>query len=117
MYIYYSSTKTLTMNQLNRQSYQFSTLLLTVFFSILLSSCNSVPDDIPFSQKELSYKKGVRIPMIFTPEKKLAWDTEKQGGVTAVIKKSDINTFPFITNGSSGFRVFAQHRVGLIFKL
>ena len=103
------------MNQLNRQRYQFSTLLPTVFFTVLFGSCNSVPDDKLFPQKELSYNKPVSVPLGFTPEKKLVWDTVGQGGVTAVIEKSDINTLPFIPIGSNGFRAFAQHRGWLIF--
>lgn len=117
MYIYNSSTKTLTMIQLNRQGYQLSILLSIVFFTVLFASCNSVPDNIPFPQKELSYNKPVSVPMVFTPKKKLVWHTEKQGGVTAVIKKLDFNTLPSTSNDSSGFRPFAQHRVGPIFKL
>ena len=96
------------MIQLNRQRYQLSILLSIVFFTILFSSCNTLPNEIPFPQKGLSYNKPVSVPMVFTPEKKLTWDTVKQGGVTTVIKKLDINTLPSTSNDSSGFRPFAQ---------
>ncbi len=82
------------MIQLTLYRYQISISFSIVFFTILFSSCNSVPDEKPFPQKEISYNKPVTVPMVFTPEKKLVWYTAKQGVVTAVIKKSDINTCP-----------------------
>ena len=54
----------------NRHRYPLSILLSIVFFSILFSSCNSAPDEVPFPQKELSYSKPVSVPMVFTAEKK-----------------------------------------------
>ena len=84
------------------------THLIYIFFAFLFSSCNTVPDSIPFPKKELSYAKPVSIPMVFAPEKKLTWDTVKQGGVKSVIKKLDINTLPSASNDSNGFRPFAQ---------
>ena len=69
MYIYYSSTKNLTMIQLNRQKHQFNTLLSIQFFTVLFASCISVPDDIPFPQKELNYNKPMSVPLVFSPGK------------------------------------------------
>ena len=95
--------------QMNKSMYLICIFFSVVLFGILFSSCNAVPDSIPFPRNEFSYAKPVSVPLIYTPEKKLAWDTVKQGGVKSVIKKLDINALPSTVNDSSDFKPLARY--------
>ena len=61
---------------------------------IILFSCNDRPDEIPFPENELGYSQPVTVPLQFTAEKKLTWDTARRGGIKPVIKKLDIDALP-----------------------
>jgi signal transduction histidine kinase/ligand-binding sensor domain-containing protein len=75
---------------------------------ITLVSCNNNPDQIPFPEKELGYSQPVSVPLQFSEEKKLHWDTAKQGGIKPVVKKLDLDALPSTPFDTSGFRPFAK---------
>ena len=71
---------------------------------ITLFSCNFNSDEIPFPEKELGYTQPVTIPLKFSAEKKLNWDTASRGAVKPGIKKLDIDALPSTVYDSTGFR-------------
>ena len=81
---------------IKNQPYHFK-LTATSFLLIILFSCNYNPGEIPFPEKELGYAQPVTVPLQFTAEKNLNWDTAKQGGIKPVIKKLDIEALPSAT--------------------
>lgn len=78
------------------------------FFLLVLASCNNTPDEITFPQAELGYTQPETIPLKFTPEKKIKWDTAKRGAIKPVVKKMDINALPSVPYDSSGFKPFIK---------
>ena len=75
-----------------------------VFFATLISSCNTVPDNIPFPEKELSYTKPISVPLVFTTEKKLNWDTASNAAVKPVIKKLNLDALPSTPYDTVGYK-------------
>ncbi|MBI3720096.1 MAG: hypothetical protein HY252_16045 [Sphingobacteriales bacterium] len=74
------------------------------------SSCNS-ESDIPFPEKELSYTQPVTVPLKFSAEKKLIWDTSSRGVITPVIKKLDLDALHSEVFDSTGFNPLPQKPV------
>jgi hypothetical protein len=83
-------------------------IIIVNLVSITLFSCNYHPGEIPFPEKELSYSQPVTVPLQFTPEKKLTWDTARQGGIKPLIKKLDIDALPSVPYDTSGFKPFKK---------
>ncbi|MBI2731581.1 MAG: hypothetical protein HYX40_12680 [Sphingobacteriales bacterium] len=82
-------------------------LLIIAFILIGFSSCNN-STNIPFPEKELSYTQPVTVPLKFSAEKKLIWDTSAHGAITPVIKKLDIDALPSEVFDSTGFMPLPQ---------
>ena len=78
-------------------------LAATTFTIVSFLSCSN-SGQIPFPEKELGYATPVTVPLKFSAEKKLIWDTASRGAVTPVIKKLDIDALPSIPYDSTGFR-------------
>ncbi len=78
------------------------------FLLITLFSCNNNSGEIPFPEKELGYAQPVSMPLQFSEEKKLTWDTVKKGGVNPVIKNLDIDALPSTPYDSTGFQPFPK---------
>src|SRR3982751_4517845 len=78
---------------------------LAVFASILFLSCGS-SGTIPFPEKELGYTQPVEVPLQFTKEKTLVFDTAKRGGIKPVLRKMDLNALPSAPFDTAGFRQF-----------
>lgn len=74
-------------------------------FTVFAWSCNN-STSIPFPEKELGYQQPVSIPLVFTAEKPLVFDTPVKGGVQPVIKKLDLAALPASTYDSTGFQPF-----------
>ena len=92
---------------IKHQFYYFR-LAATIFLLFILFSCDYNPGDIPFPEKELGSSQPVTVPLRFTPEKKLVWDTAKQGEVKPVIKRLDIDALPAVPYDSTGFKPLNQ---------
>ena len=61
--------------------------LTVIFFSIaFFVSCNNKEDEIPFPTKDLGISQPTTIPLKFTEEKTIKWDTAKRGGIQPVTK-------------------------------
>lgn len=80
-------------------------LMLLSVALIIFSSCHN-SGDIPFPEQELGYSQPVTVPLQFSAEKKLNWDTAKTGGIKPVIKKLDIDALPGVPYDTSGFKPF-----------
>ena len=82
---------------------------LIIFFIafIILSSCNN-SGTVPFPEKELGYTQPVAVPLQFSSEKKLHWDTVKTGGINPVTKKLDIDELPSLAYDTTGFTPFSE---------
>lgn len=85
-----------------------SQIVIISFFLFLLASCNNGSDEIPFPQKELGYAQPVTVPLKFTAEKKIKWDTAKRGGIKPIVKRLDIDALPSVPYDSSGFKPFSK---------
>ena len=92
------------MNKTKGYCYQIPALVIAL---IIFSSCNN-SEKIPFPENELGYSKPVTVPLVFSSNKPLKWDTAKKGGITPVIQKLDIDALPAIPYDSTGFKPFAQ---------
>ncbi|MCW3118758.1 MAG: hypothetical protein JWM28_2840, partial [Chitinophagaceae bacterium] len=95
-------------NQMTKNKIAGLLLISSSLVFLTLLSCNNHPGDIPFPEKELGYSQPVTVPLQFTAEKKLTWDTAKQGGVKPVIKKLDLDRLPSRSYDSTGFQLFAK---------
>ena len=81
---------------------------IAIFFSIIsFFSCNNSAD-IPFPEKVLGVAQPATTPLVFSEAKKLQWDTVRNGGISPVIKKLDIDALPSLPYDSTGFKPFAQ---------
>ncbi len=89
------------MNNSIRLSLKFFSI---IFFGILFSSCNTIPDNIAFPDNELSYTKPVSVPLVFTTEKKLIWDTASHAAVKPIIKKLDLDALPSTPYDTVGYK-------------
>ncbi|MEO6315373.1 MAG: two-component regulator propeller domain-containing protein [Chitinophagaceae bacterium] len=81
--------------------------ILVVFTGIVFLSCNSSAS-IPFPEKELGFTQPEAMPLQFTGEKKLIFDTATKGGVKPVIRPLDLNALPSAVFDSNGFRNFTS---------
>ncbi|HYK44826.1 MAG TPA: two-component regulator propeller domain-containing protein, partial [Parafilimonas sp.] len=79
---------------------------LIFFYFIVFISCNRNSNEIPFPENELGYAQPVKVPLQFSAEKKLTWDTVKRGGLQPTIKKLDIDQLPFVPYDTTGFKPF-----------
>ncbi|MEJ0104466.1 MAG: ATP-binding protein [Bacteroidota bacterium] len=75
---------------------------------IALSSCHTNSGNIPFPENELGYIQPVTMPLKFTEEKKLIWDTAKKGDIKPVTTKLDIDALPSKPFDSTGFKPFSK---------
>ncbi|MES1213917.1 MAG: two-component regulator propeller domain-containing protein [Bacteroidota bacterium] len=82
-------------------------LLLASLVFIALS-CNNNSGEIPFPEKELGYSQPVTVPLKFSEEKKLTWDTAKKGDIKPVVMKLDLDALPSKPFDSTGFKPFAK---------
>ena len=80
--------------------------LLILFLTVILFSCNNT-GDTPFPEIELGYSQPVTVPLKFSAEKKLTWDTTRRVTVNPVIKKLDIDALPSAPYDSTGFKPFS----------
>jgi hypothetical protein len=94
-------------NHMTKHKISFPALFLATFLSVTFISCNNNSGNIPFPEKELGYSQPVSIPLQFSEEKKINWDTAKQGGIKPVIKKLDIQALP---SKQAGSNLFPNHR-------
>ena len=89
---------------------QKNTSLVLLLLSVLLlifSSCHN-SGDIPFPEQELGNSQPVTIPLQFSAEKKLHWDTAKTGEIKPLLKKLDIDALPSIPYDTTGFRPLSK---------
>ena len=89
------------------QPYYFK-LITACFLLITLFSCNFNSGDTPFPEKELGYLQPVTIPLQFSAEKKLTWDTTQKGTVKPVTRKLDLDALPSTPYDSNGFKPFTN---------
>ena len=82
-------------------------VLTAVILVIILVSCNNTPDEVPFPENELGSSLPVAVPLQFSAEKKLTWDTVRHGGINPSIKKLDIEQLPSTPYDTSGFKSFS----------
>ncbi|MEO5892363.1 MAG: two-component regulator propeller domain-containing protein [Ferruginibacter sp.] len=82
-------------------------LMTIMIVPVIFLSCNN-SGDVPFPEKELSYLQPVTLPLQFSVEKKLTWDTAKSGGINPTIKKLDIDALPAIPFDTAGYEPFAK---------
>ncbi|MGC4034629.1 MAG: two-component regulator propeller domain-containing protein [Chitinophagaceae bacterium] len=85
-----------------------SLLFPFILFLMTLSACNNGSEEIPFPEKEAGYTQPVTVPLKFTEEKKLSWDTVKKGDIKPVISKLDIDALPSKPFDSTGFKPFTK---------
>jgi signal transduction histidine kinase/ligand-binding sensor domain-containing protein len=78
------------------------------FILFILFSCNYNTTEVPFPGKENGFLKPFTVPLQFTLEKVLQWDTSAKGGIKPVVKKLDLNLLPSLPYDSSGFKPFTQ---------
>ena len=78
-------------------------LIAAAFVLLTFLSCNN-SGDVPFPEKEMGYSQPVTVPLKFSAEKKLIWDTASRGAVTPVIKKLDLDALPSTPYDTTGFR-------------
>jgi signal transduction histidine kinase/streptogramin lyase len=83
-------------------------VLTTVILLNILVSCNNNPDEIPFPEDELGSSQPVAIPLQFSAEKKLTWDTVRRGGINPTIKKLDIDQLPSTPYDTAGFKPLSK---------
>ncbi len=76
-------------------------------FTILFFSCKNRQDAIPFPG-DLGISQPSTVPLKFTEEIKINWDTAKRGGIQPVTEKLDINALPSVPYDATGFKPFAQ---------
>ena len=67
-----------------------------------LSCSNSV--QIPFPENELGYSAPVVVPLKFSAEKKLNWDTTSHAAVKPVIKTLDLDALPSTAYDTVGYK-------------
>ena len=67
-----------------------------------LSCSNS--GQIPFPEKEMGYATPVTVPLKFSGQKKLSWDTASHGAVKPVIKKLDLDALPSTAYDTLGYK-------------
>ncbi|MFT3681967.1 MAG: two-component regulator propeller domain-containing protein [Ferruginibacter sp.] len=70
---------------------------------LAILSCNHT-GSIPFPEKELGYAQPLPVPLKFSAEKKLRWDTVSNGEIKPVVKKLDLDALPSAVYDSTGFR-------------
>ncbi|RTL57584.1 MAG: hypothetical protein EKK37_16245 [Sphingobacteriales bacterium] len=85
----------------------YSLLPVIAFVLIIFSSCN-IATNIPFPEKEMGYTQPVSVPLKFSPEKKLIWDTSGRGAINPVIKKLDLDALHSEVLDSTGFNPLPQ---------
>src|SRR6478736_3841663 len=86
----------------------FCAVLTAATFVIFLVSCNNNPDEVPFPENELGSSRPVAVPLQFSAEKKLTWDTVRHGGINPTIKKLDIDQLPSTPYDTSGFKPLSK---------
>jgi signal transduction histidine kinase/streptogramin lyase len=89
-------------------------LLTTAVVLLGLSSCTNTTHS-PFPEKELSYAQPVTIPLKFSTEKKLNWDTSGNGVIKPFIKPLDMEALPSGVFDSTGFKPLPQKPVDIHF--
>jgi hypothetical protein len=62
-------------------------VLTAVILVIILVSCNNTPDEVPFPENELGSSLPVAVPLQFSAEKKLTWDTVRHRRYKSFHKK------------------------------
>ena len=93
---------------MTKHTISFPALFLATFLTTIFTSCNNNSGNIPFPEKELGYSQPVTVPLQFSEEKKLNWDTARQGGIAPVVKKMDLDALPSTPFDTSGFRPFVK---------
>ena len=95
--------ETYTMPQYNK-ALPYIAALLSV---ITVLSCNSKVS-LPFPDKGLNYRQPVTMPLEFSAEKNLRFDTARKEGVQPVVKKLDFSSLPSFPYDTTGFQPFAE---------
>ena len=85
----------------------FWAVLTAVILVIILVSCNNSSDEVPFPENELGSSRPVTVPLQFSAEKKMTWDTVRHGDINSSIKKLDIDQLPSTPYDTSGFKPFS----------
>ena len=93
---------------MTKHKISFAALFLATFLFVTFISCNNNSGNIPFPENELGYSQPVSMPLQFSEEKKINWDTAKQGGIKPVVKKLDLDALPSSPYDTSGFKPFPQ---------
>ena len=85
----------------------FIAVLTVVIFVNILVSCNNNSEEVPFPDNELVSSRPVAVPLQFSAEKKITWDTVRRGGINPLIKKLDIDQLPSTPYDTAGFKPFS----------
>src|SRR5690348_10682764 len=88
--------------------YLFPGLILLVYSTTILTSCNNGGNEVPFPEKELGISQPTTVPLKFTEAKKIKWDTAKIGRIKPVVQNLNINSLPSRPYDSTGFQKLAQ---------
>jgi signal transduction histidine kinase/ligand-binding sensor domain-containing protein len=90
-----------------KASHSFIHFIFLFFIPIIFLSCRN-NTNIPFPENELGYTRPVTVPLQFTAEKKLKWDTVKKGAIKPVVSRLDIDALPSVPYDTTGFKPFLQ---------